>query len=311
MFLDEARIAGSIRHPNVVGIHEVQADVNDCYIVMDYVEGMTLGDMSAAAEARNAMLPFSASIAIMLDVLARPQCAHDLANEQGEPMHVVHRDVSPANVIVGLDGTARVGDFGIARATSRLTRTQPGIVKGRFLYAGAGARDGRHPRSARRRVLCRGGALPGSSPETGSGTRRPSLRRRSCGRRRTSASGTRKFPPMLAAVCATALRGEPRAGDGRARRSSRTTWRTPPARRSRSRAAPSSRSSSRTCAGRSTRAVPAAAPRRARSSPDRGGCSSSARGRSRRRVTRRSRRTRPRCSSASASPPPARSPPSS
>jgi serine/threonine protein kinase len=208
MFLDEARIAGSMRHPNVIGIHEVQADLNDCYLVMDYVDGMTLGDMSAAAEARNAMLPFSASIAIMLDVLAGLQCAHDLANEQGEPMHVVHRDVSPANVIVGLDGTARVGDFGIARATSRLTRTQPGIVKGRFLYMAP--EQGMDDILDRRADVYSAGAvlwelLAGSrlgTRETLSPTAllrpTPDVRERNP-----------EVPPMLAAVCATALEVSP------------------------------------------------------------------------------------------------------
>ena len=208
MFLDEARISGSIRHPNVVGIHEVQADTSDCYIVMDYVDGMTLGDLSAAAEVRGTMLPFGAAVTILLDVLAGLQCAHDLTSDGGDPLHVVHRDVSPANVLVGRDGTTRVVDFGIARAASRLTRTQPGIVKGRFLYMAP--EQGLQDSVDRRADVYSAGAvlwelLAGSRLGTRETLSPTALLRPTPDVRERNPN----VPPMLASVCATALEVNP------------------------------------------------------------------------------------------------------
>ncbi|MEI8255654.1 MAG: serine/threonine-protein kinase [Deltaproteobacteria bacterium] len=135
MLLDEARIAARINHPNVVSIQEVEESAEHGYfLVMDYVEGFTLADLSAAAGplawARRARIV----IRVVLDSLQGLEAAHNLVDDYGSPLNVVHRDVSPQNILVGVNGIARVTDFGIAKAAARMTSTRVGQVKGKLAY---------------------------------------------------------------------------------------------------------------------------------------------------------------------------------
>jgi serine/threonine protein kinase len=133
MFLDEARIASGLRHPNVVATLDID-DSEGLSLVMEYVEGMSLLDLTRAATERNERLSVGVSVRITLDVLAGLQAAHDLVDDEGHPAGVVHRDVSPHNVLLDRTGTARITDFGIARATTRLAHTRDGRVKGKLSY---------------------------------------------------------------------------------------------------------------------------------------------------------------------------------
>jgi serine/threonine-protein kinase len=134
MFLDEARLAARIRHPNVVPTLDVVATEAELFLVMEYIHGDTLARLlrRMAAERRTAPLPIVA--AIFSGVLHGLHAAHEAKNERGEPLRIVHRDVSPQNIIVGTDGVPRVLDFGVAKATGRLQTTVVGQLKGKIAY---------------------------------------------------------------------------------------------------------------------------------------------------------------------------------
>lgn len=134
MFLDEARLAAGIHHPNVVPILEVGASHVGYYLVMDYIEGDTLARLLGVAAKTRSPLPSPIAVRIMLDMLAGLHAAHELRDQDGNSAGLVHRDVSPQNILVGLDGTSRITDFGVARAASRLSATRAGQLKGKVAY---------------------------------------------------------------------------------------------------------------------------------------------------------------------------------
>ena len=134
MFLDEARLAARIHHPNVVPIQEVGESDQGYYLVMDYIEGDTLARILAKASKGGGKVPYGVTIRILLDTLAGLHAAHEMRDDHGEPLQIVHRDVSPQNILVGVDGVARVVDFGVARAASRLSTTRSGQLKGKLAY---------------------------------------------------------------------------------------------------------------------------------------------------------------------------------
>ena len=134
MFLDEARLAARIHHPNVVPIlDEVYAGAG-YYLVMEYIEGETLARLLGRQASMGDRIPVRVGARIVLDTLAGLEKAHALRDEFGEPLNIVHRDVSPQNVMVGVDGTSRITDFGVARAATRLTTTRAGQLKGKLGY---------------------------------------------------------------------------------------------------------------------------------------------------------------------------------
>jgi serine/threonine-protein kinase len=130
--LDEAKLAVAIRHPNVVPILDVGEDPFGLFLVMDYIEGDTLSGLIRRAGPQK--LPEAVALRIVLDALAGLHAAHELRDERGEPLGLVHRDVSPHNVLVGVDGISRLADFGIAKAASRMGQTQSGLLKGKVGY---------------------------------------------------------------------------------------------------------------------------------------------------------------------------------
>jgi eukaryotic-like serine/threonine-protein kinase len=134
MFLDEARLAARIRHPNVVSTLDVVALSKELFIVMDYIQGETLSRLARAARIKSERIPLPIVSSIVTDVLDGLHAAHEAKDEHGQPLHIVHRDVSPHNVIVGRDGIARVLDFGVAKAVARVQTTREGQVKGKFAY---------------------------------------------------------------------------------------------------------------------------------------------------------------------------------
>lgn len=134
-FVDEARIASRIVHPNVVRVEDVEMVGEQLVIVMEYVEGVALAMLLKNVRARDAVLPIPVVRRIVHDALVGLHAAHELRDDAGAPLGVVHRDVSPHNLLVGADGLTRVSDFGIATATGRVASTRTGGgVKGKLQY---------------------------------------------------------------------------------------------------------------------------------------------------------------------------------
>jgi serine/threonine-protein kinase len=132
--LEEARLAARIRHPNVVPVTEVDADACGVFLVMDYVEGEALSGLVRLLRDHNHRLPTRLIARIMNDALAGLHAAHELRDKQGQLVGLVHRDFSPQNILVGIEGVARLADFGVAKAASRTVRTKTGLVKGKVAY---------------------------------------------------------------------------------------------------------------------------------------------------------------------------------
>ncbi|HVJ90630.1 MAG TPA: protein kinase [Labilithrix sp.] len=134
MFLDEARLAARIRHPNVVPTLDVVATGGELFLVMDYVPGESLARLSRALRTRQQGIPLRILSATMSGVLHGLHAAHEAKDERGDPLGIVHRDVSPQNVLLGTDGAARVLDFGVAKAAGRMQTTKDGQIKGKLSY---------------------------------------------------------------------------------------------------------------------------------------------------------------------------------
>lgn len=144
MFLDEARLTLRLRHPNIVQTLEVVVEASNVLLVMDHVHGVALSALLEMDGIREVGVPLNIAVAIVLDVAHALQAAHDAVDDEGAPLGIVHRDVSPHNVIVGADGAARLLDFGIAKAANRLQTTDSGQLKGKLQYMSPEALDG-HP----------------------------------------------------------------------------------------------------------------------------------------------------------------------
>ncbi|MBX3192088.1 MAG: serine/threonine protein kinase [Labilithrix sp.] len=134
MFLDEARLCGRIRHPNVVPTLDVVTTDGEIFIVMEYVAGEALSKLMKTAWQQNIPMPPRVAATIVSSVLHGLHAAHQTKDEHGRELGIVHRDVSPQNVLVGSDGVARVLDFGVAKAAGRLQTTRDGQVKGKIAY---------------------------------------------------------------------------------------------------------------------------------------------------------------------------------
>ncbi|MBL8677708.1 MAG: serine/threonine protein kinase [Myxococcales bacterium] len=135
MFLDEARLVAELRHPNVVSTLDFGEDeALSLYIVMEFVDGFSVQQLQRMAKHTSVPMPAPVALRIVIDALQGLQAAHDHADPKGKPLHIVHRDVSPQNILLGVDGVARIMDFGIARAESRLTHTRDGNIKGKAAY---------------------------------------------------------------------------------------------------------------------------------------------------------------------------------
>ncbi|HHH30813.1 MAG TPA: serine/threonine protein kinase [Polyangiaceae bacterium] len=134
MFLDEARLAAGIHHRNVVPILEIGNTEAGFYLVMEYVEGVTLSRLARPKAQRKSPVPHPILLRIILDALSGLHASHELVGEDGRPLELVHRDCSPQNLLVGLDGCTRLTDFGVARARIRIHTTKAGGVKGKVGY---------------------------------------------------------------------------------------------------------------------------------------------------------------------------------
>jgi serine/threonine-protein kinase len=135
MFLDEARIASKVHHRNVVPVLDVVTTGEEAILVQEYVHGAPLHWLLRTARQTNERIPLDIAVAIACQVLAGLHAAHETRDELGAPLHIVHRDVSPQNVMVAVDGTARLLDFGVAKATMAAHVTREGQFKGKLAYS--------------------------------------------------------------------------------------------------------------------------------------------------------------------------------
>jgi eukaryotic-like serine/threonine-protein kinase len=134
MFLDEAQIASRIRHPNVVEILDLGEEDDVLYLVMEYVDGEPLGSLRRAA-AKHGGIPRSIAVRIVADACAGLHAAHELKDDAGNSVNLVHRDISPQNLLVTYDGVVKIVDFGVAKAAGRTSQaTTAGQVKGKPPY---------------------------------------------------------------------------------------------------------------------------------------------------------------------------------
>jgi eukaryotic-like serine/threonine-protein kinase len=134
MFLDEARLAARVRHPNVVPTLDVVTAHGQPFLVMEYVQGESLARLLGSLRSRGERISVPIACSVLVGMLQGLHAAHEASNDIGESLGIVHRDVSPQNVLVGLDGVTRVLDFGIAKAAGRLQTTREGQLKGKLGY---------------------------------------------------------------------------------------------------------------------------------------------------------------------------------
>ncbi|MGE0791238.1 MAG: serine/threonine-protein kinase [Sandaracinaceae bacterium] len=152
MMLDEARLAARLTHPNTVSTLDVGVHEGAYFIAMEYVDGIALDRL---LRRKPGYRPHQLLVPIAIDALRGLGAAHMLEGSDGEPLMLVHRDVTPGNILVGVDGVSRIADFGIAKARARATKTNPGIVKGKAGYVAPEVALGR-PTDARADVFSMG-----------------------------------------------------------------------------------------------------------------------------------------------------------
>src|SRR6185436_10172671 len=135
MFLDEARVLGLLHHQHIAGVYEVGKDDEGRYfMVLDYLEGFSAHDVWERAVEFGAALPLDFTLTVVSAVANGLHYAHTRKDLDGTPLGIVHRDVTPSNVMIGYDGAVKIIDFGIAMAVHRTTKTQTGFVKGKVGY---------------------------------------------------------------------------------------------------------------------------------------------------------------------------------
>lgn len=132
--LEEAKLSARIRHPNVVSVQEVDEDPFGLFLVMDYVEGDNLSGLERSARKAGKPLTDRLLARLLNDALLGLQAAHDLRDEKGQPLGIVHRDFTPQNILVSVEGITRLTDFGVAKAADRAVRTKTGLIKGKIAY---------------------------------------------------------------------------------------------------------------------------------------------------------------------------------
>ena len=134
MFLDEARLASRIRHPHVAEILDLGDEDGMLYIVMEWVDGETLFVLNRSAKEKGGF-PLPLLLRLLSSICAGLHAAHELRDDEGRSLGLVHRDVNPANIMISYDGIVKIVDFGVAKATARVSTTRvPGMLKGKAHY---------------------------------------------------------------------------------------------------------------------------------------------------------------------------------
>ena len=143
MFLDEARVSAQLGHSNCVQVFDIGVGDNTYFIVMEYVDGADLKAIIENLRATNRQMAPELACLICVRICEGLAYAHELCDAEGNPMHIVHRDMSPPNVLVTRHGEVKIVDFGLAKANSQLEKSEPGIIKGKFSYLSPEAAQGK------------------------------------------------------------------------------------------------------------------------------------------------------------------------
>ena len=134
MLVDEARLAVQLQHPNIGQVFDLGCVEGQHFLVMEYIQGVDMHRLLRRLKEQRRVMPTAMAVYVMVEMLSGLHYAHDLEDRAGEPLHVVHRDISPQNVMFSTRGEVKLIDFGIAKARSQVMQTQAGIIKGKFYY---------------------------------------------------------------------------------------------------------------------------------------------------------------------------------
>lgn len=134
MFLDEARLAALLSHPNIVQMFDFGEVDGSYYLSMEYLRGEDLHTLLRLAKKQNAAIPPQVAATVMASACDALHYAHNLTTDEGKPLHIIHRDISPSNIFLTYQGQAKVLDFGIARAEGKVVQTAMGVIKGKISY---------------------------------------------------------------------------------------------------------------------------------------------------------------------------------
>ena len=144
MFLDEAKLSLYLQHANVVQVFDIGQSQNSYFLVMEFVDGCNLKALSDRLKQRGRKIEIPQAIYLMVEACKALSYAHHAENpENNEPLHIVHRDISPPNILLSKMGEVKIVDFGLAKANSQIESTDPGVVKGKFSYLSPEAASGR------------------------------------------------------------------------------------------------------------------------------------------------------------------------
>lgn len=134
MLIDEAKIAVMLSHGNIAQIYDLGKVVDDYFIVMEYVEGRTVSQIMKRLRHQNRRMPIPSALWIAAEIASGLDYMHRKTDEDGNPLQIIHRDISPQNIILSTSGTVKIIDFGIAKAKTKVSTTDSGVLKGKFAY---------------------------------------------------------------------------------------------------------------------------------------------------------------------------------
>lgn len=155
MFLDEARIAARLNHPNVVQIFDLGFQDETYFIAMEYIHGEDVRRVWKKAQSLSKEIPISLACRVVMDACAGLNYAHKKEDATGKSLGIIHRDISPQNILIGFEGGVKIVDFGIAKATNKMNVTRAGVIKGKYAYMSPEQAQGR-PLDARSDIFSLG-----------------------------------------------------------------------------------------------------------------------------------------------------------